>query len=1147
MFWRKSIGRKLGLGFAAIILLFSIKTFYTIHSLDQLFLFTEKIYEHPFTVINAVLKIEADIALIHRVMMKVVMSSDQDVIKENLKLMNRCETDAISNFKIISERFLGERYKYENAYQLFHHWKHARDQAISKTDQGLLKQSSTAILTEDSHNMEKIQQALNEILNFAENKAAMLYAEAHQKKQKTILTAYAVLGSIIFLSIIFGFYFVRTTTLPIIKLKEAARKISEGNLDIRVCIDRMDEVGHLAAYFVKMTDSLKSMIRIEQERVRELRESEAKYRRLVDGMPAILYVFSDKRGGVYYSRHVESVLGYSVQHLSENPFLWQKSIHPEDISKIAKTVKGLESNNTFEIEYRIRTESGEWKWFLDRSIGIETQEGETIVEGLAMDITERKHIEEALRASETELRTLVNAIPDMVWLKNENGVYLKCNHQFEKFVGKAEKDIVGKTDYDLVDKALADFFREKDKSAIIAGKPTINEEQITFASDGQIEFLETIKTPIYGSDGQVIGVLGIGRNITKRKQMSEKLRESEAKFRNLIEKTPIPMCFVNNREELEYFNPRFIKLFGYDRTDVPTLSEWWLLAYPDETYRQWVLETWNKAVAKSADNCTDIEPIEYRVTCKDGNIRNVEIGGIVLENGFLATFIDATERKRAEEALCRAKESADVANRAKTEFLATMSHEIRTPMNAILGFTELLEKLITEPRQKSYLNAIQSGGKTLLRLINDILDLAKIESGKIALQYESVNFHKFLDEVVQIFAQKIKQKKLEMIFEFEHALPSFLIIDELRLRQILFNLLGNAIKFTDNGYIRLTAAAVSDTYDGNFIDLCITVEDSGIGIPAEQRERIFEPFNKFEPKGLRKYEGTGLGLSISRRLCEIMGGELRLSSEEGSGSVFTLILPKVEITSSADILKRNEFEPIPDISTLAGIIMIVDDVDSNRQLIKESFRGTMLTVTEAENGLAALEKIRQEKPDLILMDLKMPVMDGFEACRRIKADPDLKSIPVVAITASSLETRERLHYFDGYLRKPVSLSDLYKEMNCHLNVFKDTKTFSPTKTEDALIENAENSDQIISALIDSFLPRMESFKKRQPIKEVKQFGNDLIRLGEDFRSKVLVSYGQSIVACIERFDLENVRQILWVFPELIKRFENYKLTGDNKI
>ena len=271
-----------------------------------------------------------------------------------------------------------------------------------------------------------------------------------------------------------------------------------------------------------------------------------------------------------------------------------------------------------------------------------------VIHSFVIDIADHKAAEQQLAEKESRLRTVIETIPDLVWLKDPQGVYLGCNKMFERFFGAGAKEIVGKTDYDFVDRAMADFFLEHDRKAIAAGKPSMNEESLVFASDGKRAIFETIKTPVHDPAGNLIGVLGIGRDITERKRMEAALQQSEAKFRQLVQALPLPLTIVHKSGRQEYINDRFIQVFGYDYADMPTLSDWWRLAYPDPAYRQNAQQRWSAALAKAVETGKDLEPDEYAITCKNQQVRPVIVSGVVLGEMVLSTFTDISERRRHE-------------------------------------------------------------------------------------------------------------------------------------------------------------------------------------------------------------------------------------------------------------------------------------------------------------------------------------------------------------------------------------------------------------------------------------------------------------------------------------------------------------------
>jgi signal transduction histidine kinase/CheY-like chemotaxis protein len=495
-----------------------------------------------------------------------------------------------------------------------------------------------------------------------------------------------------------------------------------------------------------------------------------------------------------------------------------------------------------------------------------------------------------------------------------------------------------------------------------------------------------------------------------------------------------------------------------------------------------------------------------------------------------------TALREANEMLKAAKEAAESASRAKSEFLANMSHEIRTPMNTVLGFTDLLKSSITDKRHKSYLEAISSSGRGLLTLINGILDLSKIEAGKMELEYEPVNPHTIFDEIRHIFALQAQEKKIEFTVTLAPDIPDCLMLDEVRLKQILFNLIGNAVKFTEKGYVRIRVEKTGDMQEAEDIDLAITVEDSGIGIPAQYHAAIFEAFKQKDGQSTKRFGGTGLGLSITKRLVEMMGGTIDVRSKENQGSRFRLLIPRVplaEAPAKGDL--DGGFNP-EEIAFEPGSVLIVDDMATNRLLIKEFLRSTRLSPMEAENGEDAVRIAKEHRPTVILMDLRMPIMDGVEAMNHISADEDTRSIPVIVLTASGMkedENRIRQAGFAGYLTKPIKKATLFQELSrfiAHCKVEQATGEASVGAMETI---SPRLIAKVVGMLEGEYMQMWQQIRKNLFFDEIGEFGHRISELGATNAVAVLNKYGEELSAHAESFDVEKVNATLNAYPEMI--------------
>lgn len=520
----------------------------------------------------------------------------------------------------------------------------------------------------------------------------------------------------------------------------------------------------------------------------------------------------------------------------------------------------------------------------------------------------------------------------------------------------------------------------------------------------------------------------------------------------------------------------------------------------------------------------------------DGEIRSLMISVIAIQYNrkpaFLTISVDMTTRLKQEEELAKARDKAELANRAKSEFLSNMSHEIRTPMNAIIGFSALLQDDVKDPKHKSFVNTIHSAGINLMIIINDILDLSKIEAGKLDIEKTPCNVARLFTDIADIFDIQIKDKQLDLMLDIANNIPSSILIDATRLRQVLLNIIGNAIKFTDQGFIRVSARVENADKILSKIDLLIEIEDSGIGISKNQQTLIFEDFAQSEGQDNKRFGGTGLGLSISKRLVGIMGGSLSLASDIGKGSLFSIRLHGVDISATGD----------PDTESSANIayqffpahLLVVDDVASNRSLLIASFADTALSITEAKNGLEAVNLAKNQPFDLILMDIRMPVMDGYQAAREIKA---LSNTPIIALTASVMVNEfDNLakHSFDGYLRKPTPKADLFRELGKFLPY---EIIFNDKQIVDDITFSDEELAQIPQALdkLGQLIEQCRELQETNDLAEINDFYASVEAISSRHSISVLAEYEAELKNNIESFNITGIRASVRSFETLIKQ------------
>ncbi len=645
------------------------------------------------------------------------------------------------------------------------------------------------------------------------------------------------------------------------------------------------------------------------------------------------------------------------------------------------------------------------------------------------------------------------------------------------------------------------------------------------------------------------GVAHLTRELDRKREEQSKLHaiaaKSEQRLSLLLNSTAEGIYGIDDKGKCTFANRACVILLGFDSPDDLIGEEMHsLIHHSNENGEATGIESCKifKAAQKGERSHCDSEVFWRR----DGTSFPVEYWSYPVDedgvvSGAVVTFFDVTERLQANKRLVEAMERAELANRQKTRFLANMSHEIRTPMNAILGFSELMEGVVVTPKAKEYLSIIRGSGESLLDLINDLLDLSKIEAGRIEIFNEPADFAKTIGSIVAMMSLPAREKGIALSYTIDPSVPRYLEMDSLRLRQIVLNLLSNAVKFTDEGDVTVECTSAPNQKEEGFVSIKIVVTDSGAGIPEGELKKIFKPFHQVQEQESHVAVGTGLGLSITERLVKLMGGKIKVVSKVGEGSVFTVTIPSLKITTS-------EVEPVYDAHwgernldlIQPSLILVADDNAVNRDFMVELFGSTHHRLLVAEDGAEAIELIKKEKPDLVLMDIRMPGIDGREALGILRKTPEVGMIPVLAVTASSLLNKEKKlrEEFDGYLRKPFTKAQLFRALAHHLPVILPEGEEDDTEASAEPIYDCSEvgGDRVslaaeLNELMETSWPKVSATLS---INSVGEFSRNISRLGEKFQCPGLAAYAGELSKSAESFQLTQMEKLMASFPGVVE-------------
>ena len=778
---------------------------------------------------------------------------------------------------------------------------------------------------------------------------------------------------------------------------------------------------------------------------KNLLESEEKYRTLVQNIRDIVFKTDETGLCTFVNPAAIHVTGYGEKELIGKHF--KMLVRPDMFKKVLTSLMSQYENrdqNTY-LEFPILTKDGREIWLEQNSQLIVENDHIIGFQAVARDITDRKQAEETLRESEERIHAITDSAHDAILMMDNNGNVSYWNQSAERILGYTGAEAIGRNLHELIAPerfipahlaAFPEFLKTGRGSAV--GKTL---ELAARRKDGhEIDVVLSLSSVKIKGAWHSIGIV---QDITTRKQAENALKASEERFKHLAEVFPETIFEADLKGKITYVNKHGFDLFGYTKKDMDAgVNAFDLMAPADR----------DKAIQRVLEKIQGISSdkgyLEYQAMKKDGSMFHAMAMTVPLiidgkPIGLRGFILDITARKQEEEALLetnrlleKATTEAKMANAAKSDFLANMSHEIRTPMNAIIGMADLLWDSSLTPEQRQQVKIFRSAGENLLTLINDILDLSKVESGQLILESMPFDLFNIVEKTCEVMAARATNRNIELACRIRPDVPQRIQGDPTRLRQVIINLLGNAVKFTEKGEIVLTVLPLTEDATGEkprFLQF--SVRDTGIGIHAEKLNAIFEKFTQSDSSITRKYEGTGLGLTISRQIVELMGGKVWVESQPGEGSTFFFTMPLEEAPPEEG--QKTVSRPPIDMQGLN--ILVVDDNATNRLILRETLLQWECVVTEAASGeeaLKALDKAKKGKPfHIAILDCQMPGMDGFTLAQKIRDNPKFASLKILLLTSESRNSdRRRAKNIDltGYLIKPVKRQELKESIQASL-------------------------------------------------------------------------------------------------------------------